>query len=95
MTTGPEREMSASWEFSQCPHAFYPGLCRECVRALVKSAEQAAYERGIEDAAKIAEDTWDYIPQETWDEGFEPDYKLTQDTAAERIRSLSRKEQIR
>ncbi len=47
MVTPLEREMSASWEFSQCPHAFYPGLCRKCVRALIKSAEQAAYERGL------------------------------------------------
>ena len=67
-------------------------LCVAFAEAL-QSAEQAAYERGIADAAKIAENTWDYIPQETWDEGFEPDYKLTQDTAAERIRALSRKEQ--
>lgn len=48
--------------------------------------DENPYRAGLLRAAEIAKNTWDYIPQETWDEGFEPDYVLTQKTAAERIR---------
>jgi hypothetical protein len=63
-----------------------------CKKHGIMVCEPCAYEKGFSEgitkAASMAENTWDYIPQETWDEGFEPDYELTQKIAAERILAL-------
>lgn len=53
-----------------------------------REGKRKGFAAAREKAAGIAENTWDYIPQETWDEGFEPGYELTQKTAAERIRAM-------
>lgn len=77
-------------ELAQALTAYAEERVKEAVDISTKNACIVRAE-AFEEAAKMAENTWDYIPQETWNEGFEPDYELTQKTAAERIRALKTK----